>query len=447
MLNNTLHMAAQTYQNLDFTYGPIADNYKLPEYELKYNRLWKISQQEIDNHIANYSDASYVMPPSIAEWPGNGNMNNGEMFVLAPYEDVNNNGIYDPENGDYPIIRGDQAVFFMFNDENIEHASGGEKMRIQVNAMAYAYDAPADSALNQTVFVNFEIFNLSNNNYTDVYLGSFVDFDLGDANDDLTGCDTILKMMYAYNATNVDAQYGISPPAQGAILLNHNLSKFMAIYTQTAPFNFPENAVLYYNHLQGLWSDGTPITYGGTGHGGTTPTDFMFSGYPENNEGWTEIGEQVTPYDIKGVMSKGPFTFNSGDLLCLDLAFPFARDYSGTNLTSLALLRQRAQTIQTHYDNQSYDCIRSTLSLNKPDMSSLNVNVYPNPSKGLVNIHISETTPDMQIEIYSLLGQKIHKAKLSSELTSIDLSHYSGFFVYVIKDSGIMKAHGKIIIK
>ncbi|MBA3899425.1 MAG: hypothetical protein H0X62_04310, partial [Bacteroidetes bacterium] len=135
--------------------------------------MWKINKSDIDNHISNFATAGYILPASIANWPGNGNTANGEMALLAPYFDVNLNDKYDPQNGDYPLIRGNQAIFFIFNDDKVPHSSGAVKMGIEVHGMAYSFSNLSDSALNHAVFVNYEIYNRSSNNYNDVYLGSW----------------------------------------------------------------------------------------------------------------------------------------------------------------------------------------------------------------------------------------------------------------------------------
>ena len=228
--SSQLHTTAQTYLQSfgpDFFYGPIATDYNEANYLAKYNSVWKVNKSTIDYHITHYNSGGYVVPASIANWPGSGNVANGEASHLAPYYDANSNNIYDPANGDYPIIRGDQAVFFMINDDKTAHGNGGLKFGIEVHGMAYSFANPNDSALKQTVFVNYEIFNRSVVNYHNVYMGSWSDMDLGNANDDYVGCDSLLNLLYTYNGYGNDGsglpgQYGTNPPAQGAVWLNHS---------------------------------------------------------------------------------------------------------------------------------------------------------------------------------------------------------------------------------
>lgn len=42
----------------------------------------------------------------------------------------------------------------------------------------------------------------------------------------------------------------------------------------------PQNAVHYYGYLTGTWRDGTKYTFGGTGHGGSQPTNYCYPDWP-----------------------------------------------------------------------------------------------------------------------------------------------------------------------
>lgn len=422
-----LHMAGQTYaqSGADFFYGPIANNYTTSPYPTTYNRVWKVNKSTIDNHILNYTTGGYVVPASIANWPGNGNIANGEAAKLAPYIDVNSNNTYDPANGDYPEIRGDQAIFYMVNDAKQAHAeTGGLKLGIEVHGMAYSY-ASTDSALNQTLFINFKIYNRSVNNYDSVYFGAWSDMDLGDYADDYVGSDSILNMYYTYNSSNIDGNgtapsYGSKPPAQGVIFLNNPMSSFVYYNNDFTPQGNPDTAPEYYNYLKGRWKDGSQLTYGGTGYGGTIPSSFMFSGEPETPKGWTEASAGNTPGDRRGIMTAGPFELAAGAELCIDLAYPFARDYTGSNLTSISLLRDRAQSIQAFYNSQNYQCTFLTGIRENAIQKNL-LNAYPNPTTGTIIINTNKENPVERLMLYSIEGKKVFDKVESSNNNSISI--------------------------
>lgn len=442
-ISNQLHVAARCYSNYeenDFFYGPIANDYSNQEYIQKYKRVWKINKTEIENHRTNYSAPDYVIPYSILDWPGTGNTNNGEKIKLAPFQDVNSNGIYDPANGDYPVIRGDQAVFFMLNDTKTSHASLGTKMGIEVHAMAYAFDAPADSALNQTVFLKYDIFNLSDTNYNNVRLGLFSDMDLGSYDDDFIGFDSVLNMFYTYNdamdGDGLTYTYGNHPPAQGAMVLNKQVEKFISTNSNSGFNGDPTTAFQYNNYLNGIWLDGSILTYGGNGYGGTTPANYMFSGVPEDTTGWLDDYGA----DKRGLMATGPMDLNAGDAITLDLAFPFARDYTGTHLTSVALLRQRAQSIRNFYSQMLN-------AINQPALLPNTINIFPNPGNGRFQISIEDNSSNLEMDIFTVLGQKVFSKKSLSNNDLIDLGNSKGIFIYTIKDDYEIIHKGKLIIK
>lgn len=101
---DSLHVAAQRYlaSGRDYYPGPVANSYD-SIYDSRYNHVWKISRNEIESHVQNWQNAGYTVPASIQNWPGNGNNANGEPAFLAPYKDVNANGVYYQEDHYQPL--------------------------------------------------------------------------------------------------------------------------------------------------------------------------------------------------------------------------------------------------------------------------------------------------------------------------------------------------------
>lgn len=234
--NQALHLAGEQYRQgpsgghawskQDFWSGPVSDStgYNIIQDTL-WNRVWKISREEIDYHREHFWQQGYSVPKDLLEWPAHGDTTLGQTYRLAPFSDRNANGIYEPYDGDYPEIRGDQALFFIFNDDHGFHSeTNGEKMTVEVHGMAYAFDCPSDTAFKNTVFLYYKLFNRSANIYNNVYLGVFADPDIGYLQDDYIGCDVERGMYYGYNGKAVDGNgqsnaYGENPPAQGVLIL------------------------------------------------------------------------------------------------------------------------------------------------------------------------------------------------------------------------------------
>lgn len=232
---NTLHVAgvqygqgsgAVAFTHTDFWAGPVSspEGYNKTQDSL-WNRIWKIKRPEIEYHRNHFWEPGYTIPKDILEWPAHGEVSLGQAANLAPFSDRNGNGIYEPQDGDYPEIRGDEALFFIFNDDHGWHSeTNGNKFRIEVHGMAYAFDCPGDTAFKNTVFLHYKIVNRSQNTYNNTWLGVFTDLDLGYSRDDFIACDVQRGMYYAYNGRKVDGTgqpgtYGEFPPAQGVIIL------------------------------------------------------------------------------------------------------------------------------------------------------------------------------------------------------------------------------------
>jgi sugar lactone lactonase YvrE len=81
--------------------------------------------------------------------------------------------------------------------------------------------------------------------------------------------------------------------------------------------------------------------------------------------------------------------------------------------------------------------------------SSELLNIYPNPSYGLFNINIENSSSNQQIEIYNILGQKLFYTNLNSNgITEINIGTRSaGIYLYkVVTTNGIVLFRGRIAV-
>jgi len=422
--NDALCLAAERYrqEGIDFFVGPIMDSLAYnPVLDSVWNKVWKLSSDEIAFHRQHWQDEGYTAIKNIAQWPGNGDVSLGQAAQLAPYYDWNGNGIYDPLAGDFPLIRGDQTVLTIVNDDRYLHTeTGGKKLGIEIQTAYYAYNEPGDSALKYTTFADQYIINRSQHTYHDVYAANFVDFDLGYYNDDYICCDTLLHSAIVYNGTDEDGsggtgEYGAHPPAQSFTCLNYTMDAFVysSNYGVPQPMTDPYSDTEYYSYLQALWKDSTPITYGGNGYGGEHVVKYVFSGDPVTGEGWTEENAENVPGDRRGVVVSGPHDFNPGDTLHLEYALVFARDFEGDNISSLALLKNRIQ--------QVHDFYQDALGVEKPVTTIRTVNLYPNPCTSDLYIDVSQfpagTTVDFAV--FDILGKQLMYGKLNPKSENV----------------------------
>ena len=340
-------VAASTYfiNGNDYFPGPLRINDGGTDIEtvLKHNRVWHITREMVDYHIAHCGDAGYTPVDDIRTWPGNGD--EGYAPVLAPYFDADNNGRYNPMGGDYPVIRGDECVFSIFNDYGKHGQTGGKSFGMEVHAMYYAFNEPQDTALSNTVFAHFDLYNRSGVPHPDTYIGMWTDFDIGYAWDDRIGCDVMRGLYYAYNGNEEDTpgngSFASVPPAQACLLLgsallpsdgidnaaigatdpiipgdtygnmavngygfgdgiadNERMGMTNFLYYENSFHSIngePSIASDYYNYLHSYWKNGQHLKYGGNGISeSTTDIDATFF-FPGNSDPWNWGTNGVTP--------------------------------------------------------------------------------------------------------------------------------------------------------
>lgn len=317
-----IHLAAQRYRQLgnDFFPGPLdVDGETYEETCLDFDRHWKVTKTMI-NDFKNGNNSS--IEEAILTWPGKGNPNGyGITSNLAPFIDRNNDGIYNAEDGDYPNILGDQAVWWVINDAGNNHSNtGGVQIGLEIHIMAYAY--AKNDVLNNTTFYNYTVLNKSGKSYHDFYMGIFTDPDLGNPIDDYIGCNKELELGFAYNGDDMDENitiflgYGSNLPVVGTKILQNPknvdgleipLSSFGYMVNYNDTFRDPQIAAQYYNRLKGLWNDGEAYTLGGNALQSSAETvKFVFPGNPSDGAQWSECSESIAPGDRKYVQSFGP---------------------------------------------------------------------------------------------------------------------------------------------
>jgi hypothetical protein len=88
-------------------------------------------------------------------------------------------------DGDYPDIKGEQMLWWIFNDNTAAHTqSGGLPLKIEIHASAYACN---QTGLENTTFLNYKLNNFSSTIYDSAVITFWNDMDLGYAYDDFIG--------------------------------------------------------------------------------------------------------------------------------------------------------------------------------------------------------------------------------------------------------------------
>jgi hypothetical protein len=298
---------------IHFSPGPISSN---PLAQTLYNRVWKVNKAMVDSFVNGFYGTN--IPAQIANWPAHGNTSFGESFYLAPFVDVNADGYYSPSLGDYPCIQGNQAVFFMMNDETTNGLRTAPPLGVEFLGMAYAYSS--NTFIDSAIFVSYTV-RFKRKNLQDIRISMFADFDIGNSIDDIVGTFVDQNTIVAYNADADDQGplgFGQHPPAAGLTILNglkvdyydgldndkdgcvdgvrdtnglcqpivpggspfeyDKLLNAMAFTNNpTTPMGNPQTAMEYSRYMRSIWRDGVPLRY-------ENPSGFL---NPMNGDGYS----------------------------------------------------------------------------------------------------------------------------------------------------------------
>jgi len=421
---------------------------------------------------------------------------------------VNNDGLYNYLNGDYPgfdlsgsftdccnILNGDQALWWVINDVgNVHSETLSAQIGLEIHCQAFAYST-IDADINNTTFYQYKIINRSSNPLNQAFLGIWVDPDLGNAVDDYVGCDVARGLGYCYNGDNDDdggAGYGMNPPAVGIDFLrgpqadlndgidndrdgcidctilivggtptiigddtlaeNWAMSRFVYYNNlNNSPTGNPSGFADFYNYLQGIWLDGLPMTYGGDGRNPNNPvTNFMFPGNTDTTffptlGAWTEVTAGNLPADRRFLMSAGPFTLQAGEVNCVVTAVVWDRDQVNWVNSSITELEGADDKIQNFF-NGCFDVTTIGIESNVVDFD---FSIMPNPFNDFALIHLEGNTGEKYtLNIFTLNGQKVETLEIHNGTYKLFRGDkVQGVYICsVMNQDGAMVRRQKIII-
>ena len=389
-----------------------------------YDKHFAITKKEVKEFRAWYSaksngeeyDQNYTIPLSIMDWPAHGPVTEGAYdWDLAPYRDINGNNEYEPLLGEYPRFEfdddplpcgttiddmiprlyGDQSIWWVYNDNgNVHTESKGAAIGMELRGQAFAF--ASNDELNNATFYHFEIINRSTYTLKNAYFAVFTDADIGDASNDLCGCDVGRGLGYMYNqGPDGDGSlntYGANAPAIGIDFFegpfmdpswdnkdrpsayifddegkrtdvvdmtltpdvwyngsinglnfgdgtpnNERWGMRRFLYFQNgagAVIGDPVEAIDFYNQLTGHWKDNSKMTYGGNGaHSSDISADFMFPGTSDITN-WGTQGEEPSPKDWKDT--------DKGDKRFVHSAGPFTLQPGAINFITTGVIWARS---------------------------------------------------------------------------------------------------------
>jgi len=433
------------------------------------NNVWKVTAQEIETHINDYQDGiiDNVIHNNILSWPAKGNsyydppLPNEED--LAPFIDKNADGIYDPYQGDHPVIwRENNAIVpdeMLFTIYNSNKNIFINTMLIDVHVLMYSFKCN-NEAINNTIFTQHKFIQKEDEILNSFKFGFWQDNDLGCYKDDLLGCDTSLNAFYSYNHNERDGgevnncsseviTYDDNPPVHSSLFLNQNLDNFL-VYMYRPPL-FPEDYGFnptyssdYYNTMNSEFRDGVHMSYGNDGY---TPFSLdsvkhIYPDDPNDPNGWSMLTHGILNEDSRAVASTSLDTFNIGQIFTLDMAHIFTQNPLTNNVETVTEAKIDIQTIQTIYDDAfDYECLNIVNSITLTEIDEFTV--YPNPSNGRSLKFESEKFDSYTIT--DQFGKIITKGDITNRITEIYMNVVSGTYILQLLNNDTLKRSSKVI--
>ncbi|MCD6010781.1 MAG: hypothetical protein K0Q79_643 [Flavipsychrobacter sp.] len=435
-----LHVAAQTYRinGNDFWPGPLNSSDTLTyATSAEWAKIWKVNRTDIQYFQSLVTHTTTNTPTEILRWPAKGNIyaqgNAGVSLTItgnmAPFVDVNSNGNYEPLLGEYPDVKGDQALWWAFSDNGPTHTqSNGKPLGVEIHAMSYAYNR--GTLIDYVVYYEYTIINRSSNTYNSFRIGQWTDTEIGYYLDDYIGFDSTWRMGITYNGTNDDGggaghptiSYGVNPP-QSAITMIVLPGDAGTSYVPAGSFVYHnnDNSIIgnpsvdsqYSNYMRAKLRNGTHFTndFSGAGvpckgFGSGADCNYVFTGDPSINTQWSMCSCNSNPGDLRPILSSNDFTLSAGGQVKVVFALIVADSAGGCGVANYNKIKVVADTAWKNYFNPPAPLPPNAITnLETPHL----LHICPNPAN--TKLFIDATGSDTgkeSITVYNALGQIIN---------------------------------------
>lgn len=454
MVDGELRVAATTYGPNEFWSGPLPELDMPPVTCEPFDKIWILDRQSDFP-----SSDGFSISDAVSEWP---------THLGAPYHEIDGTDGYSPSEGDLPKMLGDEMFWWIMNDRgNVHQRTKSNPIGVEIRASAFSFDV--GHQFENSLFYRYQIVNRNSVPIQDAFVGRFVDVSF-DSGDDYIGTDTTLSLVYVYNSDNEDTDsdqpaggYGLAPPAFGFSIIEashsggglpSDISADWGDY-MTNSLNYsrgPEWTILrdtehWYQQLQSVWSDGTPLTEGADGHESSqTLSRFAFPGDPVAGEFWSEnnsdnSGGMQTPSSRWLLGSFGPFTLEPNETATFTFVYTWAR--GSDHLDSITQLKDLVRQLWLAKDQILSPPIPTSLKSAPgyertiPTSEILLEGPFPNPSSGNATITIINTrSGNTFIKVYDLLARQLAEYPIGylvagSHQHHVDVSEYPSGIYYL----------------
>ena len=466
-----LKLAATLYRSgtkTDFWPGPLTANGTTNKATCdQWDKHFTVYRQDIETLRKLWSDALIaanndpsraiipegLIPEKIKGWPASGNrfffeINRFKLPTTSQgygrFRDVNGNGIFEPDRGDFPTIdvRGcqdkdvypDEMIYWIYNDNGNAHTISLRSVPIQMEVQVQAFAYQTNDELNDMTFQRYKLINRAKNDIDSMYFAMFVDADLGCYTDDYVGCDIKRSLAYYYNQDALDGttgcvcDQGVNTYCDKIPILGidyfrgprdvNDKELGMSSFTyfnnggQGSPLagtTDPGTAGEFYNYLVGKWKDGTPYTYGGTGYnpGSSNFVKYAYIDAPNatGNNVWSMCYPTPAPqtYDRRTIQATGPLLLKPGRVNELIIGVPWVADQKYP-CPDIKRLQEADDIAQALFDN----CFKTFDGPTAPDVTWVELDkeivaVLSNSPDLLVTNNAKEQYKEKGLKIPALL--------------------------------------------
>ena len=371
-----------TLSNNDFVPGPLDRQTGMPLDTScsVYNRVWIADQFQIFQLRSMFEEGTLReedIPVDILEWPAKGNPYLEEFapdFDLAPFSDVSGDGIYNPLDGDYPIVLVEnpefipaEFSFIVYNDMTEHTDTGGDPLQMEVHQTNYVVSFTEETQAEQSVFTRIKYNYLGQEPLSEMKISLFEDNDLACNVNDYVGCSRELNCSYYYNQngeTFVGSCHDFDVPdnngaIRSTVFLSHQMKTFkhFFLFGIGEPLSQgldPETPQEHYNYMSGLWRDGVAQTVGGIGYdpASITTTLFAYPDRPDDQNGWSmqTAGIEI-PIDTRALTTLVDETeVQPGASGTIDFVDYFLYDTDIKRLDIFEIFPERVDTLKAEFD-------------------------------------------------------------------------------------------------
>lgn len=426
--SGTLHTSAQMYRSggkVDYYPGPLDASGSLSAgTTANWAKIWKVDASTINSFKTAYASGgasaiTAVKYDVIKQWPATGNIYalgatgaalpellapSTAVQYYAPFVDVNSDGVYNWKDGDYPNIKGDQMLWWVFSDNGPTHTSSmGLPLKVEYHAMVYGYSRGTD--VDRIIFYEFTMYNKSTDKYNEFRFGLFSDADLGNAFDDYIAFDSTHRMGIEYNAQIPDGagtnSYGNHPPITGLSLLEMPGDVYPSAMLPAGTFNYFNNTTV--GPLRNPLIDTTFNHYMHAKNADGIPQYFGNYAYPIS-KGAVMCDSNFPKGDRRYLITTNDYAFQPGTKTKIAMAF-MATDTTGNACPGVDFkpITNLADTAWKVYWSPL-----PPLSTQEIALVRSNFKLYPNPAKSILYVQTNGNTNNQeQLKIVDALGKNI----------------------------------------